>query len=260
MPTLLETQRALRRSLVGGDTTDAAAMLAAGVPTDRLDIYRNTFILTVVRTLRLGFPAVHKLVGADFFEGAAQLFLTAHPPRVAWLDRYGGAFPDFLRTFPPAQSLPYLADVARLEWAVSHALHAADVERLDPSQLATVAPDDQGRIRLTAEPSISLLHLACPADAIWRATLAGSDADFSAIDLASGDVHLLIERGPDGVDVTRLPAGQWRFLAALCVGEPIETAIDPACDFDVSAALAGHLVKGRFCAFELGPCRPESRA
>ena len=131
MPTLLETQRAMRASLVDSDDAAAAAMLAADVNADRLNIYRNTFITGVTKALRLTYPAVHRLVGADFFEGAAAQFIAQHPPRTAYLDEYGVEFPDFLQNFQPAASLVYLADVARLEWAVSRAIHAADVEPLD---------------------------------------------------------------------------------------------------------------------------------
>ncbi len=156
MPTLLEMQAAMRQSLVHRDSAAASAMLAAQVRAERLDIYRNTFLLTLTKALRLCFPVVQKLVGDEFFEGAAQVFIAGHPPRAAWLDQYGAEFPDFLRAFGPAASVRYLGDVAELEWAVNCALHAADAEPLDPAKLAAVATDDQRRIRLIANPSIAL--------------------------------------------------------------------------------------------------------
>src|SRR5438477_11457536 len=100
MPMLLELQSAMRRSLVDRDSAAASAMLAVDIPAERLDIYRNTFLLTLTKALRLCFPAVHKLVGAEFFEAAAQVFIEKHPPPAAWLDRYGGAFLDFLSSLP----------------------------------------------------------------------------------------------------------------------------------------------------------------
>jgi Putative DNA-binding domain len=258
VPTLLETQTAMRESLVRGDRAAIAAMLATGVAADRLDIYRNTFLVTLTKALQLGFPAVRKLVGEDFFEATAQLFIAQNPPRAAWLDVYGEAYPDFLETLPQAASVPYLADVARLEWAVSRALHAADIDRLDPARLASVAPEDCGRIRLMAEPSIGLLHLHHPADAIWRAVLGGDDAALGAINPGSGEVLLLIERQRDGVNFERLPNEDWRFLTGLCAGQPIDAAIDPASDFDAAGALAEHLAKGRFTGFDLAPASQET--
>ena len=175
MPTLLELQTAMQASLVQRDNEAIYAMLAGHIPADRLDIYRNTFIHTLTKALRLSFPATERLVGEDFFEGAAQFFIAAHPPREAWLDRFGGAFPDFLRAFPQTKSIVYLGDVAELEWAVNNALHAADVAPLDLALLGAVGPDDRGRDSFLAHPSVSLVRLAHPADAIWHAVLAGDD-------------------------------------------------------------------------------------
>ncbi|MGA7803702.1 MAG: hypothetical protein WCB02_03650, partial [Bradyrhizobium sp.] len=166
----------------------------------------------------------------------------------------------------PAASLPYLPDVAELEWAVSRALHAPDAERLDPARLAEVAPEDCGRLRLIAEPSLGLLHLRHPADAIWRAVLAGDDAGrdggldvgLGAIDPGSGEVFVLIERTIAGVTVARLPAAHWRLLAGLCAGRPIEEAIDPDCEVDVTLALAEHLSRGRFTGFAFTPALRET--
>jgi len=49
--------------------------------------------------------------------------------RAAALAEYGDGFADFLAGFAPAQSLPYLADVARLEWAINAAYHAPIASR-----------------------------------------------------------------------------------------------------------------------------------
>src|SRR5215831_13967373 len=124
MPTLRELQIAMRQSLVHRESAALSAMLARHAPPERLDIYRNTFLLTLTKALGFGFPAVQKLVGEAFFEGSTRIFVAEHPPRVAWLDQYGDAFPEFLRTFGPATTVPYLHDVATLEWSVHSAFHA----------------------------------------------------------------------------------------------------------------------------------------
>ena len=71
MPTLLELQNALRVSLVDRDDGVAAAMLAAPVAPNRLDIYRSTFVSSLTKALRLSYPAVHRLVGEGFFAATA---------------------------------------------------------------------------------------------------------------------------------------------------------------------------------------------
>ena len=88
MSALLELQRAVYRSLVERDDDEATALIRADslAAADRLSIYRNTLFGTLTNALRLSYPAVHRLVGADFFEAAAHEFIAAQPPRGPYLD------------------------------------------------------------------------------------------------------------------------------------------------------------------------------
>jgi hypothetical protein len=259
---LLELQSAMRKSLVERDSRAAAAMLARPFGPERLDIYRNTFMTGVTNALRLTYPAVHRLVGDDFFAAAAQTFIASHPPRAAWLDRYGGDFPEFLERFPPAATLAYLGDVARLEWAVSGAIHAAEREPLALTALAKLAPGDEGDVRFVPHPSLSLLRVFYPADDIWRAVLARDDAALAALALDRRAIHLVVQRGAEGVEVMRRDEPEWRFLAALCAGEPLHAALDAAGGRDAAQLLAEHLAAQRFVGFTLAPpgAKPEAAA
>jgi hypothetical protein len=259
MPALLELQRALRAQLFGdalasGDAL-AEALAQALPPSDdsarRLAIYRNTCLSTLVNALRLSFPAVQRLVGAEFFEGGAREFIRSHPPGSANLNEYGADFPSFLSGFAPAAALAYLADVAQLEWAVNRALHADDVPSLELARLGLLDESALSRVSFRAHPGVSLLRLGFPADAIWRAVLDQSDAAMAAIDLASGPVHLLIERDAAGVQVRRLGAPAWDFTVRLCAGRPLYAVIDDRPDGQSDAWLAEHLSLGRFIDFVL---------
>ena len=105
MPTLLEVQNALRKNLVDREDGEAALMLAEHVPPDRLDIYRNTFITASPRRCAF-YPAVHRLVGDDFFAAAAGIFIARNPPRAAYLDQYGAQFPNSSSSFRRPLHLP----------------------------------------------------------------------------------------------------------------------------------------------------------
>jgi hypothetical protein len=174
MPPLLETQRAMARAILTGEESAIA-------PAERLAVYRGTFQAAAVRALRITYPAVHKLVGEAFFDWAAALHSAQSPPRAAWLDEYGGGFPDFLAHLPQAQGVPYLAGVARLEWAVNRVLHAPDA-----------APAEFGRVEAD--------H---PVDAIWRAVLIGDEEDLAALDVNAGPVVLRVWRSAEGIEVER---------------------------------------------------------
>ena len=260
MPSLRDVQHALQRSLLREVDANAASLIVdAGLaPRQRLSIYRNTMIGTLGNALRLSFPAVHALVGADFFEGAAQVFVREQPARSADLNAYGAEFPDFLQRFGPAQTLAYLPDVARLEWAVNRALHAPDAQPLDPSALAAVAAADHDHVSFVAHPSISLLRTRHPVDAIWRAGLEQDDAAMAAIDLGIGPVHLMVQRLADEVDVARLDEGAWRFAAALLGGQPLGEALSETKGPDGAALLAEHLIAGHCVAFRIAGREPSS--
>jgi Putative DNA-binding domain len=134
MPALLEFQRAMRQAIAGTDGT-APDALRAWIGEDdeapwRLAVYRDTARTTLGNALALTYPAVLRLVGADFFAGAAQAYIDAQLPQGGCLNDYGSDFPATLAPFvarhAPAAPLDYLADVARFEWAVNRALHAPD--------------------------------------------------------------------------------------------------------------------------------------
>jgi hypothetical protein len=257
VPSLRELQHAIRLSLIEGEDSAAAAFIIGDglVPGKRLALYRNTFVSNMTNALRLSYPAVHRLVGAEFFEGAARIFVHERPPASAYLDEYGGGFPEFLVGFPPAASLSYLPEVARLEWAVNRALHAPDAEPLDVARLAAVEPKDHDRVRFVAHPSVSLVTADCPVDAIWRAVLEQDNAALTAIDLAAGRVWLLVERTASRVEVKRLDERAWRVANELCAGQPLGVALKSAEDLDLPPLLAEHIAAGRFVAFSLADVR-----
>ena len=251
MPALRELQRAVYRSLVAHDDDDAAVHIHAdGVAAaERLSIYRNTFFGIITNALCLSYPALHRLVGADFFEACAQKFIESEPPRGAYLDEYGAAFPDFLARFPVAVSVPYLSDVARLEWAVSCALHAPDATPLDVAALREVVEGDHDRVRFLPHPSVHLIEVSFPADTIWRAVLERDDAALGAIELGDAPVWLLVQRLPTGVDARRLSEAAWHCTSALCAGQPLRQVVDLASAADISTLLAEHLAAGTFIEF-----------
>ena len=244
MPTLHELQQAFGAALTTGDPAAAGFVIDDGIVSEaRLNIYRNTYVGNLVGALRISYPAVRKLVGDEFFEGAARAFIDAHPPQSAYLNEYGGPFADFLAQFPPAASLDYLADVARVEWAVNVALHAEDAPPLDTANLVGLSEDAD--LTFVAHPSVSLLMVRYPADAIWRAVIEDDDAALGAIDLAQGPGFLVVSRGTDGVLVARLSEDEWRFAATLFAGASLAHALASA-TADMSPSLAGHLAAGRF--------------
>lgn len=133
----------------------------------RFNIYRNNYLITLGNALRTTYPAIERLVGAEFFAALTSAFVGRHPPRSPIMARYGDEFPGFLGRFPALEEFPYLADVGRLEYARVRAYHAADVARFvfDGETAATAAMDGPA----TLHPSVDIINSAYPIYSIWQA-------------------------------------------------------------------------------------------
>lgn len=251
MPALHELQQAFGASLLEDNGAVCDHIIEDGFnAAERLRIYRNTFRSTLIEALRMTYPAVDRLVGRDFFDAAAERFIHANPPLSAYLNVYGGGFAEFLVVFQPASTLPYLPDVARFEWALSVAANAVDAPMLEAGILAAVHPDSHAALMLEPHPSVRLLALAYPADQIADAVMSGDDAAMANVEVSSETVHLLVNRGPDGIEAQRLDPDAYAFLSRLCAGEPLGRLLASA-PAGAPALLAEQLVKGRLTAFRV---------
>jgi len=147
-----------------------------GTPaTKRFDVYRNNVAVSLTEALETAFPVIHKLVGTDFFRAMAGVYLRSHPPTSPLMMFYGEAMPDFLTGFAPAQSVPYLPDVARLELALRHSYHAADSTPIAPDALAQIAPDALPDVIFAFAPSVHVIPSRYPLHSIWVANTTGGD-------------------------------------------------------------------------------------
>ncbi|MFI4895378.1 MAG: putative DNA-binding domain-containing protein [Steroidobacterales bacterium] len=261
MPALLELQRAMGRALLAPSAPDAQTLGFEASPAFRF--YRNTCLGSLTQALALSFPAVRRLVGSAFFETAAQAFIRAHPATSACLNDYGEQLPAFLAHYRHAAAVAYLPDVARLEWAVNRALHAADVKALDVASLAQLDAAAVPALTFAPHPAVTVLRLERPADAIWRAVLDGDDAAMAALDPNAGPVWLLIDRSAEGVEVRRMQPPAGVFTQRLCAGEPLQAALDAAAASAeptggesmadaLKAVLADHLASARFTRWRIG--------
>jgi len=247
MPALRELQEAFAAAIVSGDMGEIAAWIAEGpiTPSERLRIHRNTMLGALAGALRLAYPAADALVGADFFDQAAGAFARRSPPRAPLLTLYGAEFPEFLASYAPAASLPYLADVARLEWAVEVAARGPASDDAPP-----LAKADLGELSLALAPSLTLLRTAYPAEPIWRAVLDGDEAAIAAIDPGPAAATLAIWRQGDGAAVAALGPVSAAFLGALITGADAESALAAAAALaegdDPIAAIATEILPAGF--------------
>lgn len=229
MLALHDLQVSFRAAMLDGDEAPAvAAILGDGLdPSARLSIYRNHVFTSLTAVLKSIYPVVCRLVDERFFAYAAHEYIRTQPPREPCLGRYGESFPAFLRAFPPCRELAYLGDVAALEWAVTRVRTAPDISPLSSRSLAVVPAKAVGNVRFTFGGSIALMSSDWPVDRIWIANQPGAEPDVS-IDLADDAVRLEVRRAGRDLMFRCLSESDYAFRAALCSGEPLETAAQSA--------------------------------
>jgi len=208
-------------------------------PAKRFAVYRNNVVVSLVDALADSFPVVQALVGEDFFRAMAAEFARGTPPRSPVLAWYGDGFADFVEYFPPAAGLPYLADVARLEWLRVEAWHAADAEPLPLAEMAARLADEAAlpALRLALHPSLRLLRSAHPVVSLWAAHQAEDvSAALGAVDFADAEAALVVRDGLD-VDILRIEAGAAEFVDKLLRGAALGEAAQASGPFDLPATL-----------------------
>src|SRR3984893_7430705 len=208
-------------------------------PRERFAVYRNNVMVGLVGALEARFPATRKIVGEDFFKGAAKLFAATQPPRSPLMMYYGDAFPAFLADFEPAREVPYLADVARLEAARTRAYHAADANPLTRTALSGSLPEAMAGMRFILHPSVEIVASDYPVVAIWA--MNSGEIDVAPITDWRGE-DALVSRPGFNVEVHSLPPGAKTFLQNLAAGNPLGEAAAAApaapASFDLAATLA----------------------
>ena len=196
MPSLLELQQAFAASLATADNAPVPPSLLPCLVADhvaadeRLAVYRNNARHNAREALRAVYPVVEQLVGARFFDHAADRYAAAHPSTSGDIHAFGGQFAAFLAAFEPAAGLAYLPDVARLEWAMHEVFHAAAAPPFPLERLAGVAESGHAALRFVFNPACRLVASAWPVHRLWALHQPGAVWD-EAFDIHAGGVDLL---------------------------------------------------------------------
>ena len=227
---LLDPARAVPPGLVGPDREPCPRRFA---------VHRNNVAAGLTGALAAAFPAVRRIVGEDFFRAMTRAHALAEPPASPVLLDYGGGFPAFIARFGPAASLPYLADVARIERAWTEAYHAPEAMALGPDALAAIPADRLAEVRLDLHPSLRVVRSGFPALTIWRMNVA--DGVPAPVDVDSGGEDVLVVRPAAAVEARAMPPGGPELIAALAAGQSLADAMLAALGADPSFELAVNL-------------------
>jgi hypothetical protein len=110
---------------------------------------------------------LQELLGDEQFGAIAAEYIDAHPSRFASIRWFGDRLAQVLGQSHPGQ--PWLAELARWEWALAASFDAPDAAAAGVECLAGIAPDDWAGLRLQFHPSVQYLELATNAQALFKA-------------------------------------------------------------------------------------------
>ncbi|MGH7821077.1 MAG: hypothetical protein ACREQ9_15035, partial [Candidatus Binatia bacterium] len=105
------------------------------------------------------------------FHNLVTSYLVDHPsthPSVRYLGRH---LAQFIGRHELSTETPWLADLARLEWAILEAFDGPDAEPLDAARLRELPPDRWASARFRLAPTLAILKAGAPVQLVWiRAT------------------------------------------------------------------------------------------
>ncbi len=222
----------------------------------RFGVYRNNVKASLAAALAARFPVVGRLVGEEFFTAMALVFIERQPPRSPVLAEYGAAFANFLEGFDPAADLPYLPDIARLEWARHVAFHSADANPADLARLAELPPEALGSVRLGLHSAMAVIASPWPIVSVWTTNTHDATPEAPAEWTAE---TALVTRPYLDVLVQRLPPGADLLVAELAHGVALGAAADAVArayeGFDLATALSTLFGAGAITTLSQGSSR-----
>lgn len=133
----------------------------------RVQIYRDMYRARLIDVLREDFPRVVATVGDEEFEALAGRYLLRHPSRHPSVRYVGDRFSGFVGA--EGVGPPFLADLARLEWARGAVFDAPDALPLRRSDLQAIPAVEWPALELRSIPACRILECAWPAHEIWAA-------------------------------------------------------------------------------------------
>ncbi|SEP40284.1 Putative DNA-binding domain-containing protein [Rhodospirillales bacterium URHD0017] len=235
---LRDTQAAFAAHLAGHDRLDLVAAIAGDPRTalQRLQLHRHHVASSIGAALAATFPTVAAVVGQECFGLLARDFTACTSLADPVLSRYGEHFHRFVAAKQDMHGLSYLADVARLDWALNVAFHAPNEPRLSDADLATWPQEYLPKLSFRLPAGSSLVESAWPIDLIWQASQPGTPVD--RVDLAAGPARLVVFRRCEDAAFAVLAPGEAVFIKCLSRGNPLATAAQHAAqaqsDFDLA--------------------------
>jgi hypothetical protein len=221
-PSLAEIQLALAERILGGDAPDLDAWIAVPPGVDaaeRLSAYTNGYPARIRESLREAYPALLHILGDRSFAELAERYLPHVPAGEPNLNFVGSALPGFVAHDSLARDLPFLPDLARLEWAVNDCFHARLADPFDALACEDWKPEAWSSACIDFQPGTALVRSPWPVRALRECrNVAREEID---VDLVDRPENVLVHRADLDVVTRVVDDTEAEALDLLLAGEPL---------------------------------------
>jgi hypothetical protein len=190
---------------------------------ERLGVYIDGYPARLQEALREAFPAVAHIIGGQMCALVSR-FATEAQLRSYNLNDAGADFPRFLRGDSTAEQLPFLPDLAELEWRVLRAFHAADETSFDPASLLGWDDHAWSYAVLRFQPWVAIVSSEWPIGELWE--LRETPLDQIDVDLGGKPSHICVRRDGFAVICESVTAAEAHGLQLLLSGLPLGMAME----------------------------------
>ncbi|USD41058.1 putative DNA-binding domain-containing protein [Vibrio sp. SCSIO 43135] len=202
---------------------------------ERMQIYRNNFVISLSEVLSATYPMVEQLLGEECFAQLARQHVLCYPLTQGDVSHYGEHFARTIEQFPAVlEAAPYAPEVARFEWSIDLAQQqfnsldlATDVRPL--SELSQIAPELHGQLRFHLQPSVIAYASQY---AVFSLQLAILNQQFDGLEINQAEQGVIACDSQGTPYSKSLPETQFQLLSHLQAGQ---------CLADVPAELLGQL-------------------
>lgn len=183
-------------------------------PEARLTVYQESAQLGLLTTLSKTYPVVERLVGIECFYAMASRFCQQYQPKTSDLNQYGAEFSDYISNITELKELPFLKEVAQLEWLVQEVLLEKEPEKINFKALQQVSEAEQSKLRFQLSCTVRLMEANYPVSDIWKYHQPNI-TNFPGIDMMPSSYFILINRRQNQVFFKELDVATFKIFQAI---------------------------------------------
>ncbi len=220
-------------------------MTSRFAPNQLIQLYRNNFYISLSEILVDTFPVIQELVGDEFFAQLGKAYIKAQPPTAGSVTHFGQQLPSYIKQIPQTETLPYLGDVAHLEWEYARLGNQWPVAKTFPfEKLGTLNTSQWPQVIFKLSANAALLDSNFAILDIFNGV---QKADVDNIDINKPQQILLISSAKANVSAIELTADVYSFLSSSTEGKPLAETTLPT---DFEAILTSLISDGVIDDFE----------